>query len=528
MQFGGRKQLSEKQKEIIVYGSLALLGLLVFLVLGSGEPVLFDDSDSYIRIRRVEGVMPVYPLFLLLNQYIFGDEKYLQIVIVEQAVLAVGSILLFIKVIKSRFELRYAEIYLCFFLCLLPFTTEMPDSMATQQILTEGLAYALFYVFMVCLLQAVWDKKFAWLIGACGMAFLLAMLRSQLQILFGVCGIVFIYLIWSICKTPAKRLCGLLIGIAGCLLISGAGIWIVSRAAEGYNRLINDNMTVNAFIMRIQDPEYYKEFSQTENGTVKDSEEIEAAIRTRQEEKYAAQSVIKNSQYTSLIFSRGMYEADYEDTELFTDEVLRGLYELLYEAADQEQQRYAYENSGLWMWQDIVGGIGRVGKTCLPVGVQYYRDYYPEIYEADSFNETWNYNLQTIGMELLREHMGRFLYHTLMLLPQAFICTVFFQIKQIYLLCHLVTLFLYLSASALMVWGYADKKINNKYAEFMAAVLGTNIVMILLISVVFFGQQRYLVYNFGIFYVAYYLLLSQLWEKYGKNWIKKWMDRKKS
>lgn len=528
MRLGEKKQLSEKQKEIIVYGSLALLGLLAFLVLGSGEPVMFDDSDSYMRIRRIEGVMPVYPLFLLLNQYIFGDDKYLQVVIVEQAVIAVGSILLFIKVIKGRFELRYWEMYLCFFLCLLPFTTEMPDSMATQQILTEGLAYALFYLFMICLVQAVWNKRFAWLTGACGMAFLLAMLRSQLQILFGVCGVIFLYLSWSVFKTPVKRLGGLIIGIAGCLLISGAGIWVISRTAEGYNRLINDNMTVNAFIMRIQDPEYYQEFSQTDSGTVKSSEEIEAAIRTRQEEKYAAQPAINNSQYTSLIFSRGMYEADYEDADLFTDEMLKGLYEVLYGAVDHEQQRYAYENKGLWMWQDIVGGIGRVGKTCLPIGVQYYRDYYPEIYESDSFNGIWNDNLQTIGMELLQEHVGRFLYHTLMLLPQAFICTVFFQIKQIYLLCHLVTLFLYLSAAALMIWGYADKKINNKYAEFMAVVLGTNIVIILLISVVFFGQQRYLVYNFGIFYVAYYLLVAQLWEIYGKNWIKKWTDRKKS
>lgn len=528
MRLGEKKQLSEKQKEIIVYGSLALLGLFVFLFLGSGEPVLFDDSDSYMRIRRIEGVMPVYPLFLLLNQYIFGDDKYLQIVIVEQAVLAVASILLFIRVIKSRFALRYWEMYLCFFLCLLPFTTEMPDSMATQQILTEGLAYAMFYLFMIFLLQAVWNKRFSWLIGACGMAFLLAMLRSQLQILFGVCGVIFLYLAWSVCKTPAKRLIGLTIGIAGCLLIGGAGIRIVSGAAEGYNRFITDNMTVNSFIMRIQDPEYYKKFSRTENGAVKDREEIEAAIQAKQEENYAEQPAINNSQYTSLIFSRGMYEADDEDIELFTDEMLKGLYEPLYEAVDHEQQRYAYEKRGLWMWQDIVGGIGRIGKTCLPVGVRYYRDYYPELYESDSFNEIWNHNLQTIGMELLREHMGRFLYHTLMLLPQAFICTVFFQIKQIYLLCHLITLFLYLSAAGLMVWGYADSKINNEYAEFMAIVLGTNIVMILLISVVFFGQQRYLVYNFGIFYVAYYLLVSQLWKIYGKNWIKKWTDRKES
>ena len=53
----------------------------------------------------------------------------------------------------------------------------------------------------------------------------------------------------------------------------------------------------------------------------------------------------------------------------------------------------------------------------------------------------------------------------------------------------------------------------------MALVLGTNMVMVLIISLVFFGQQRYLVYNFGIFYVAYGLLLQQMWKCRIRDWI---------
>ena len=156
------------------------------------------------------------------------------------------------------------------------------------------------------------------------------------------------------------------------------------------------------------------------------------------------------------------------------------------------------------------GGIGSVGKTAFYTAADYYRENDLQYTEGD-FNAFWNRSLQTIGMALLKEHFGRFLYHTLMMLPQAFICTVFFQIKPIYLLCHLVTLFLYLSALALMIWGYADRKAENQCAEFMALVLGSNLVMIVIISMVFFGQQRYLVYNFGIFYIAYYVLLRELW-----------------
>ena len=478
-------KLNKKQSEWLFYGSLLLLALFVFLFVGSREPVLFDDSGSYMRVERFEGVMPVYPLFLLLNQYLFGSDNYLKVVIVEQALVAAGCILLFVREIKEKFKLRFWEGYLLFFLSMLSFTTEMPAAMITQTILKEGLAF--------------------------GMVYFLAMLRSQLQILFGVCGVLFLYLTWKRCDSIGKKIGGFLVGIAGCLVIGVVGIGITAASVNRYNMLITENVRVNLAIMKIQDPEYYQEFSLGENGKEKESEEVEAAVRERQEGHASRGADIKLSQYTSLLFSRGMYEADAEDADYFTDEMIRELYQSLYEAVDQEQKRYAYEERSLWIWRDIVGGIGTVGKICIPVGNEFYRDNYPAIYAADNFNEIWNRSLQTIGITLIREHFGRFLYHTLMMLPQAFICTVFFQIKPIYLLCHIVTLFLYLSAFVLMIWGYVDKRVPNSYAEFMALVLGSNIVMVLIISLVFFGQQRYLVYLFGIFYIAYYLLLKMLW-----------------
>lgn len=524
-------QLNKKQTDILFYGSLVCLALFAFLCIGSREPILFDDSGSYMRIERIEGVMPVYPFFLLWNQYLFGD-RYLDIVIIEQAVIATVCVVLFVREIRNQFALLYREGYLVFFLALLPFTTELPEAMMTQTILTEGLAYALFYLFMICLLRTVIGKRYRFLAVSFVIVFLLAMLRSQLQILFGVCGIVVLYLTWKRGNTPAGRLTGLLLGIMGCALISVAGIWITAKAVNGYHYLIKDNIKFNVFVMKVQDPDYYIKFSTNEDGGIKESGEVEEAIQNKQVIETTARRPIITSQYTSLLFSRGMYEADAEDIALYQDEMIRGLYSVSYDAVDRERQRYIYEQKGLWIWKDIVGGIGRAGKTCLPVGNQYYQENYPEIYESDSFNEVWNRSLQTIGIELLKRHFGRFVYHSVMLLPQAFICTVFFQIRSVYLLCHLVTLFLYLSALALMVWGYADRKAEKKYAEFMALVLGSNVVMVAVISLVFFGQQRYLVYNFGIFYIAYYLLLRELWKCHIHDWAKKLLagckDKKQS
>lgn len=489
------------------YLSLFVLALLVFLLVGSREPVLFADSGSYLKVERTEGVMPVYPMFLLINQWLFGSDGYLWIVMVEQALLAAVCVMLFVREIKMQFALQYWEGYLLFFLSLLTFTTELPQAMITQAIITEGLAFSLFYLLMILFLRAVWRKSYAILAGSFAMVFLLAMLRSQLQILFGVCGVLFLYLTWNRCGRGLRRWIGLAVGVAGCVLIGVTGILLTSASLTRYQTLIVDNMKVNMFIMKVQDPEYYQYFSVDEEGGQRNREQIEKAIQ----ERISEMRPLITSQYTSLIFSRGMYEADEEDARLFADDMTQGLFRALYAASDGEKKRYAYAEKGLWMWKDIVGGIGSVGKIAMFTGIDYYQENWPNVYVADDFNTTWDRNLQTIGMALLREHFGRFLYHTLMLLPQAFICTVFFQIKPIYLLCHFITLFLYLSALALTIWGYADRKASNQGAEFMALVLGSNLVMVLIISLVFFGQQRYLVYNFGIFYIAYYVLLRELW-----------------
>lgn len=201
-------QWEKRQTDILFYLALFVLAILIFVFVGSREPVLFDDSSSYTKIERNEGVMPVYPLFLLMNQWIFGSDGYLRIVIIEQALLAAVCILLFVREIRNRFALQYWEGGLIFFLSLLTYTTEMPQAMMTQTILTEGLAFSLYYLLVILFLRAVWRKSYAILAGSFAMVFLLAMLRSQLQILFGVCGVLFLYLTWHKCGKGGRKWLG--------------------------------------------------------------------------------------------------------------------------------------------------------------------------------------------------------------------------------------------------------------------------------------------------------------------------------
>lgn len=526
----GKRFLTKYGFRLILFAAV----LAFFLAAGHAGPVQFDDSGSYIRIRWHEGVMPVYPLFLLCNQCLFGDASYLWAVIVEQALLAAFSVVLLEESIRKQFGCHPAEGGLFCVLALYPYTIEMPGAVMTQAILTEGIAYSLFYVFLTVLLKAVWKKSYAWLAGAFGMTLFLSAVRSQLQILFGVCGIVFLYLVCMRGKGKGKvqKLLGFLAGLAGCVAVSLTGVLLVFGIVRGYHVMLQTDHSLYLFGLKVQHPEIYEivleERRQEEEAraAAEEAQSQQAAQETsaaepQEEEEPLVNKNFSTSQYLTLIFSRGMYEADYEDAELFTDPVLKGLYLALYEAVDTEEERYAYAKEGLWMWKDIVGGLGKIGGICFMTPSEYYVEHAPEIIESEQFSDIRAGHLQTIGLTLIRAHAGRVLYHALMLLPQAFICTVFFQFAPLYLFCHLVTAFLYLSGLVLMIWGYADVRTRKEGAEMMALILGTNVVMVIIISLVFFGQQRYLVYTFGPFYMAYYLLLRQLWRVRVRGFLRK-------
>ena len=85
----------------------------------------------------------------------------------------------------------------------------------------------------------------------------------------------------------------------------------------------------------------------------------------------------------------------------------------------------------------------------------------------------------------------------------------FFQKEGIYLLCHLITLLIYISAILLVIWGYRRKDLEKQYPEFLLGCIVINVCFVLIQSIMFFAMQRYLVYCFGIFYVAYYLILKE-------------------
>ncbi len=536
----------KRHAETLLYLGMAVIAMIGFLFLGEPGYYLIDDSESYMSLASgMEGVMPVYPFFLHGNKLLFGEDSYLNVVIVEQSLFAAVCVIILIRTLKKRFGLNGLESVICFFLALLTFTADLPETMVTREILTEGLAYAAFYLFMAALLETVWRKSWKWYGILCATTLFLSAIRSQLQILFGVCGIACIYIIVCRGMRAAKRRMPLrmLGAVAGCLLTGLAGIWMTAQIAGNYRVMtLRLRSEQGAPVVQAQQetPEQQAETAQQETpeqqaetaqqkASEQQMEEAAQQEASEQQAETAQQTApvqeagrvrqkVTTSQYISLIFNKGMYEADYEDYQLFADGQVRELFLRLYDRVDREQYRYEYATPGLWMWKDIMDSA-LIGVVCIQEQDDFYLAQYPELLYDSSYSYVRNHNQIEIGLTLIKAHWGRFLYHTLMLLPQAFVSTVFFQMKRIYLLCHIITLFLYLSAIALTVWAYRNKRVQNAYGEFMAAVLCTNVVMVVVVSVVFFGQKRYMFYNFGIFYISYFLLLLQIWKQYAKSFV---------
>lgn len=554
-----------KQSEYMFYISLAVLSLLFFLLPTGLEYVIFDDSRTYIQflqMKNVEGVMPVYPLFLFVNKLIFGKDFYLQAVVVEQTLIAMSCITYFIAGIKRHFQLCYKECYLLFLFSLVPFTTDYPLSMVVQDILTEGLAYALFYLFAVLLLNAVWERNFIKLLQAVCFTFVMALLRSQLQILFAVCGAAAAYITWV--KFPVrnkwlsagKAAAGLVfwivimvIGVMGTVRIHSASQRILfgeGKMAAFIDRNSDDMAQIieNTEIVREEEdlerrqgelpveaaaiPEENAGSEQTEKT---ETEEIKAAPNTAPEvieflSNGYEESGVAVSQYSSVLFSKGMYEADYEDYLLFEDEEVQKQFLYVYEIVDELGYRYPYADSGLWGWKHISDSVGDLGKQCFLELNQYFADYYNTTIAYFQYRCTAQ-AFHTIGTKLLFKHFGRFVWHTIRLMIPSFIFTVFFQKEQFYLLCHLITLFLYMTAIGLTIWCFIHNKANKRCAEFMLGVLVNNFIMVAAISLVFIGLQRYLVYSFGIFYVAYYLLWREFYRCCLKDIIRRRVEKKR-
>lgn len=448
----------KKAEKKATYFIMVVINALFYFLPGKWVSIE-RDSEGYLG-GGGQGVMPGYPAFLQLMKRLFGEEEYLNAAVVAQCVLAILVTIIFIYAIDRRIHLKSCECLLLLMATMLPFSIYLPEVGITHQVMTEGIAYSLYYVFFTCCLEALWTKKGKWLVISEIISILLVFVRSQLVIL----QVITVFLMLYYIKKKAKKLTQTIVCV-----IAGMGIL-------GF---------VSFFLLYGENTEKKQEY-------IKD----------------------ENTQIDTLIICRGLFEGEESDADLFEDKSVKEIYIRSYHIAEQKEELYSFVEPGLYMWEKLVSD--KLGKA-VDQAIYEYDEQYPEVRE---FNEAQIDRI--IGITLLREHFGRYLYHTFRLMLPSLIASVFFQIRPIYLLCHVIAVMIYLFAIAGCVILRKQHK-SPDVVMLMGFSIFSSLVFVIVTNIVFIGLQRYVVYGMGIFYCALYLvvreLAKQLWTKI--QWEKK-------
>ena len=465
-------------KKDSLYYFIISIGVFAFLLFAGEEfCAIYKDSQAYLTYTKRIGVMPFYQIFLQMNRRIWGESIFLYAAVIEQTLFATVCCVAFYRFLCNYFQLKKLEALPLLVAVITPLTINLPRSMINREIMTEAFSYPLFYIFMIFVIRAVSEKTKRMFVGVCVCSCLMAMIRTQMQLTFCIAAAVWFYIRWrkydgqrffDKCRKGIGTVCqcvGIVIVLLVVLLcINWAGQTVISLTApEKEQRKVSVSADHNS-----------------DNVT---------------------------NQYGNLLEDKSLYEMDYEDYLLFEDEDVRQLYLAVFEQAERKQSRYAYARKGLWKWQDLMNGIAG-GTAVLGDGINAYQAAYPD--------STLDYNkaVNEICIRLLRAHWPRILYHVLCMIPVGTLCTVFFQIEEIYLACHIFAFGAYFFAALLTIFWYRQGREIPRYWESMMACIAVNWIWILVMCLLFFGMQRYMIYGFGPFWSLVYILSLKLLQRW--------------
>ena len=320
------KEYVKKNYEYIGYISILLaIGAVFFFFIGERGYILENDSEFFLGENKVYQYI-VYPYFLKCCQYIFGENHYLQYVSNIQGLISLWVCLLTTEYFRKTYKLSYVWSGLIFVCTFGPYAYSLPQYVSSHSIMTEGLAFPLFYLWMLCVLQIYLKKKNIWFLPLFIVTLIMAYTRTQLMLFFIVCFIIVlertVSFIYGKINENSKR-----IFINLCILIGVIGIVI----------------GIKVFLLFIEHNIY--------------------------------------PQMTDAVAGRVFCAVEQSDVELFEGKD-RELFLGIYSEIEQMETRQVYFRTGIRQWEDIANATNENTKLLGNI----IRPYYPEI-ETTELND---------------------------------------------------------------------------------------------------------------------------------------------
>lgn len=313
------KEFVNKNYKYVIYMSfLWIIGLFFFFYVGEQGYILEKDSGAFVG-GNITYQYIVYPRFLELCRRVFGETQYLQWVSNIQGGLALCVSLVTTEFFRKNYGLNYAMSGLVFICTFGPYAYSLPQYVSSHSIMTEGLAFPLFYLWMLCALQIYLKKKTVWFFPLFLVTVIMSYTRTQLTLFFIV--VFFMVMERIICfvyKKISSNRKKLFIRI--CLLFVFIGMFLGGKL----------------FLIFVEYNVY--------------------------------------SQMTDAVAGRVFCATEESDAELFEGRN-RDLFLGIYDEIEQMKSRQDYFRTGIRQWEDIANATNENTKMLARI----IRPYYPEI-----------------------------------------------------------------------------------------------------------------------------------------------------
>lgn len=431
-------------KEMIMLAIIGIFYLTLFAVYGVQ---LCDDSKGYINM--ISAREPIYPLFLALNRFIFGEKIYLSVVVFLQNLLIIYAVWSSTNYLVKRFELKqfagYIMILFNFFVtCLCQFIA-LKAAAYSNSIETEGLAIPLWIIFMTFLFKSAdtCEIKYIWIM--CLLTAIMMDVRKQMIIGFPV---MFAVMFFAYMKKEhyIKKILIMLVAIALGLVL-----------AIGITRIYN-------FVLRGQ-------FAQ-------------------------------NTRDMNLVLTTSLYVADSEDADLIKDDVTRELFIQTMEILENEKITYKYAGDSLAELNEHYGIA--FDKITIDTTAYLFVDYaiargFKEGMEAEAEADRMS---KVIVSSLLLDNIGTYFKVYLSSVYDGLINSVAKRSR----ILDVISMLIYLVYTVLMTACLTRKE--SRFAGFVGlSVLFAILINVAATALVIFCQTRYMIYNMALFYCAGFIML---------------------
>ena len=436
---------------------IIVFGILYFFVLGDDGPYIMRDSEAFLNPNAlVLRSYWLYSNFLKICKMIFGQNVFLYAIYIIQSLLGMLTSILLTEYFRNHYKMGYISALLIYVFTLLPYGYSLPENVVSHHIMTEGLSIPLFHICILCSCKSVLEKQYRNMVVVVLTGVLLTLTRSQLLVFIPV--IALLLLIIFIKEVIFK---------------------LVDKIRIKRSRIVVSFVLISIVLSAIF---IYTVFPKTNIG----------------------------SQFMAAISGRVMCMMEYEDRQLFEGE-MQEIYDALYKNADEGGHIIKYFRTDSWRPYDIAVHTNENTKEGLSIIRDFYSAKYPAMDDAEYKLKSYS-DRDFIVATIISNHILDYIIMSLQLMTQSFVASVFIQPDSIRNLCYVITLFIYLGTFGVMYIA-RRMKIEKKYVIPMMITLLFLVSNVVFTNIIFYGQQRYVIYTFGMFYISWFIMMLGIYRK---------------